>query len=82
MEISKFSDTIPQQDLIGQPTTLFRRTYQEWGINQAGKVDGDPKALLACLEAVHIKARRTVADNDQQQQNRKNELQNQINIFE
>ncbi|MCL2289102.1 MAG: hypothetical protein FWC34_00125 [Bacteroidetes bacterium] len=79
-------DIIPQQDLTtsidGQPSTVSLRNYQEWGTNQAGKVDGDPDALFACLEATHIKARKTVAENDQLQQNRKTQLQNQIVIFE
>jgi hypothetical protein len=66
----------------GHSTSHPHRTYQAWGVHQAGLVDGDPNVLFANLEATHIKARRTIAENDQLQNNRKTELQNQIDILE
>ncbi|MDR1414931.1 MAG: hypothetical protein LBI96_03885 [Odoribacteraceae bacterium] len=79
-------DSIPQQDLTtsidGHSTTTLQRTYQAWGVHQAGLVDGDPNALHSCLEATHISARKTVAENAQLQNNRKTKLQNKIDILD
>jgi len=77
---------VPQQDVTTSidehSTTTPIRTYQEWGTQQAGIVDGVPNALPACLDATHIRARRTVAENSQLQTNRKTNIQNQIDILD
>jgi hypothetical protein len=63
-----------------QPPVILdsRRTYQQWGHTQAGKVDASPNALHPCLQATYIEIRQKIATNEIEQSRRKIPIQQKI----
>ncbi|MDR2065412.1 MAG: hypothetical protein LBP85_06875 [Prevotellaceae bacterium] len=58
------------QPVIQQPPPVTR-TYQQWGLTQAGNVDASPNALMPCLQATYLAICNTIAANKALQTQRK-----------
>jgi hypothetical protein len=61
---------------FGIPPSI--RTFQQFGVIQAGKVDASSNALQPCLQAIYIEVRRRIAANEVIQEKRKNPIRQKI----
>jgi hypothetical protein len=60
------------------PIVSTKRTYQQWGHTQAGKVDASPNALQPCLQATFIEIRQKIASDEVEQSKRRIPIQQKI----
>jgi hypothetical protein len=54
------------------------RTYNAWGVQQAGHVDGSSDALLPCLQSVYVNIRKKIEQNEEVQNVRRTEIAGNI----